>query len=873
MVKSIDWMETSHFGATLSSKNAGESFKTHLKIPADYEFRNQIIMGTKDRTRETDDLGYMHERYDQYYKGVKIEHSDIRARYLNDMLVSLNGEYIDVQNIDISIVLSMEAAIQKAKDHIGAKKFIWEDEKECEFLKSSMENPPASCYPNPETVICRNYFAPEDTLFHVAYKVDIRAIEPYSSDYVYVDAKTGKILNTISRIYYVNGTADTRYSGRRTISTQQNGAVFRLRGYDNSRSIETYNMQHGSTYANTDYTDNNNDWTTGEFHNLNRDDAGLEAHWSAMMTWDYFKNVHNRNSYNGSGGTIKNYVNANLVGLGLGLGNNNNAFWEDGTNRITYGTGAGTPLIDTYVTLDVVAHEFGHGLINNTAKLVYQGESGAITEGINDIWGACVSDYANKQFSGLNKNIWLHRIDVGSANRSLISPNTFGDPDTYLGPNWFNINGCAPSNQNDQCGVHTNSGVMSHWFYLLSEGGSGTNGLSYAYDVVNIGIDKAANILYRALTDHMTKNENYFNARTHTIQVAADLYGTSSNEVISVTNAWHAAGVGNMSITGPDFVCYDGGSFKLNNAPSGIVYWTLSNNNLFTVNASTNPTTVTRIGTTPGVATLSAHIGSVNGTVVATKTIVACVPAISGPDVVCIPGSTFTLLYPPPPGNISWSVTGSFALSATTGNPIAVTATTGNVNGTLTATIGSIVINKAITRCPPPFSINGPDQVCTTATYSISTGKAATWNVTPPNYFSISPTSGGVSAIVTALGAGSGGTVLATVDGYIVNKTIKRSCGKSSDGSSYVLIYHNPVSDILTIEIDAGAAQSMLPVKAKLTFDVHLLDNQGNLLRQQQTKGGTVEFNVANLPDGIYYLHVYDGVNSAPEMLQILVEH
>ena len=48
---------------------------------------------------------------------------------------------------------------------------------------------------------------------------------------------------------------------------------------------------------------------------------------------------------------------------------------------------------------------------------------------------------------------------------------------------------------------------------------------------------------------------------------------------------------------------------------------------------------------------------------------------------------------------------------------------------------------------------------------------------------------------------------------------------------------------------------------------------KNNLLRQQKTKGGTVEFNVSGLTDGVYYLHVYDGVSETPEMRQIVVEH
>jgi hypothetical protein len=83
--------------------------------------------------------------------------------------------------------------------------------------------------------------------------------------------------------------------------------------------------------------------------------------------------------------------------------------------------------------------------------------------------------------------------------------------------------------------------------------------------------------------------------------------------------------------------------------------------------------------------------------------------------------------------------------------------------------------------------------------------------------------------------------------------------------------FPNPANDVLNIEL--GNASGEKSQSASLTYDVRLLDAQGNLLRQQTTKGGTVELNVSNLPDGVYYLHIYDGVNSAPEMQQILVQH
>jgi Zn-dependent metalloprotease len=579
----------------LESTNIGKALNSQFGISENYEFKRQVIKGTKDRMSENDGLGYVHEHYTQYYKGIKIEHSDIRVHYLNGLFTSANGEYIDAQNIDVSIILSKEEAVQKAIAYIGAKKYIWEDEKECEWLKSKVKNTLISCYPEPETVICRNIFAPEDTLFYMAYKVDIRALEPFSHNYVYVDAKSGTILSAVSQIHFVNGTAATRYSGTKTISTQRKISAYRLRGYDNNRSIETYNMNGGSSYANaTDFTDNDNNWTAGEFHNTNKDDAALEAHWCAMMTWDYFKQVHGRNSFNNNGATIENYVNANLVGLGhLGYGftNNANAFWDRISDIITYGNCVGTSL-DSYVTLDVVAHEFSHGVCAYTAKLVYEGEPGAINESLSDIWGACVENYVNNQY-GLTKDIWSHREEVGSANRSLSTPGLYEQPNTYGGGAYW----IGP-----YAGVHINSGIMNHWFYILSVGKSGTNDIGNAYNVTGIGISKAEKIVYRAETVYMTAITSFVGARNASIQAATDLYGANSPEVVAVTNAWYAVGVGSQYppiISGPEAAftattC--SASYTVSNLPPNLsnAYWTVSGGLLLVTDNGTSGCTVTR---------------------------------------------------------------------------------------------------------------------------------------------------------------------------------------------------------------------------------------------------------------------------------------
>ena len=126
IIKSFNLRMDKSAGKGLDNTNITKALNVQFEIPENYEFKRQVIKGTKDKMSEKDDLGYIHERYTQYYKGIEIENSDIRVHYLDDLFVSANGEYIDAQNIDTSVILSNENAIQKAKEYIGAKEYIWE---------------------------------------------------------------------------------------------------------------------------------------------------------------------------------------------------------------------------------------------------------------------------------------------------------------------------------------------------------------------------------------------------------------------------------------------------------------------------------------------------------------------------------------------------------------------------------------------------------------------------------------------------------------------------------------------------------------------------------------------------------------------------
>lgn len=495
---------------------------------------------------ETDELGFRHEKHQQYYNGIKVEHGTYSIHARSNAIESMSGNYIPIKGVLVTPNLSESAALESALLYIGAQLYKWQLPGEEAWIKEDMQDPEASFLPEGELVIVEDYYG--DMSPKLAWKFNVYAQEPLSRDYVYIDAENGKVLFKDPIIKHANvvGAADTRYSGNRSIMADSNNGAFRLRESRGTNSgIQTFDLNTGTSYSSAvDFVDNDNNWTSAEWNNAQKDNAALDAHWGAENTYDYFLIKHNRNSYNNNGALLRSYVHYST--------NYDNAFW-DGT-RMTYGDGGS--VFSPLTAIDVCGHEIGHGVCEYTANLVYANESGALNEALSDIWGACI-----EYFAAPEKNTWLLGEDImqnGGALRSLVNPNAFNDPDTYLGTHWYSGTG-------DNGGVHTNSGVLNYFFYLLVNGGSGTNDIGNSFGVTGIGIENAAKIVYRAESVYMSSNTNYSQTRTHMIQAATDLFGAGSAQVIATTNAMHAVGIG--SAFG---ACEQpGGLFVYNITPSG----------------------------------------------------------------------------------------------------------------------------------------------------------------------------------------------------------------------------------------------------------------------------------------------------------------
>ncbi len=465
-------------------------------------------------------------RYQQTYMDIPIEFTSWSLQVKSEMVFALSGDLFDDLNIVSEFVISPDEALQMALKYVSADKYMWEDNGEENMLKTFYNDETATYYPKAEKVFVPVQASLLNKDLHSAYKFDIYSKKPIKRQDIYVDATSGEILFSLSKLYETDvvGTAHTQYSGVREINTEQTSGQFILNDNTRGNGIRTLNCHDTDDYNSaTDFYDGDNIW-----NNINPqlDQYATDAHFATAATYDYYYNVHNRNSINGSGHQLWSYVHFSLIDYGYS--SNVNAFWNG--SWMTYGDGADaiTPL----TTVDICGHEITHGLTSYTANLVYQDEPGALNEAFSDIFGTAVEFYAVPEYAD-----YLIGEDIGYVMRSIQNPNSTNKPDTYQGTYWWHDSG------SDYGGVHTNGIPLCYGFYLLCEGGNGNNDIGNYYNVQPIGMEKAEQIFFRLLTVYLSPTSNYQDAWFFAMQAAADLYGVCSDEVKSVGDMFYAIGV------------------------------------------------------------------------------------------------------------------------------------------------------------------------------------------------------------------------------------------------------------------------------------------------------------------------------------------
>ncbi|OJD56275.1 M4 family metallopeptidase [Bacillus sp. NH11B] len=462
----------------------------------------------------SDDLGMKHYVYIQSINKVPVD----GARFIvhtnrEGKVTTVNGDVhpaaADRLKGNTKAKISNETALSNAWKHINlAKKdtFVETSGTTLEQMKETAK----STNEEADLVVYE-----KDGNYYLAYKVQLQFIKPYGANWkIYVNAEDGTIVNSYNAVT----DADTPQKGygygvlgdRKSLNTTYSSQYGKYYLKDTTKPmnggvIETTTTNHGTDWqnpSNSSLFDTDNAW-------IDKSQApAVDAHFNAGKVYDYYKNVHNRNSFDGKGATIRS---------GINFGTNyNNAFWNG--QQMVYGDGDGVQFAPLSGSLDVVAHELTHAVTDKSAELEYLNQSGALNESFSDVFGYFV-DPANWD---LGEAVTTPKV-AGDALRSLSNPEKYGQP-AHMNDYQY----LPPTEEGDNGGVHINSGIPNKAAYLT---------------INAIGKEKAEKIYYRALTTYLTPTSDFSKARAALLQSVADYDGVNSATYQAVQKAWNDVGV------------------------------------------------------------------------------------------------------------------------------------------------------------------------------------------------------------------------------------------------------------------------------------------------------------------------------------------
>ena len=449
----------------------------------------------------TDEINNTHVKFAQMVDGIKVENNSLSVHFdETGVITSVTGALTAIQSIEKT---ASERITENSAAEISKKQYTYESLSE---------------KPTVEKVIIT-----KDDRNYETYKVKISYTSPEIASYdVYVDAYSGDVIHSENNIRYANvaGSGLDVLNNTRALNLYYDGLHYYMQDYTHSATnvIETYSMN-GGTSSKTLVQ------ATSNIFSSENDKAAVSAQYNAKRSLDFYKNVFGRNSLDG------NYM--NIVSSTQYSTNYNNAFWSG--SQMVYGDGDGFTFTYLSGDLDIVGHEMTHGVIDYTADLYYHNESGALNESMADVFGVLISTYEKYHVeSGGN---WVFDVDdwvigddiytpliAGDALRSLSKPALYGQPEN------MNAYVYSPDTEaGDWGGVHINSGILNKVGYLVAE---------------SIGMEKTAQIYYRALVQYMTAMTDFEQAKNYLIQAAKDLYGQDAAEMAAINNAFAAVGIG-----------------------------------------------------------------------------------------------------------------------------------------------------------------------------------------------------------------------------------------------------------------------------------------------------------------------------------------
>ncbi|MFO1501661.1 MAG: M4 family metallopeptidase [Verrucomicrobiota bacterium] len=430
----------------------------------------------------------------QNYEGVPVFGSEMVVTLEQDEVVAMTGNLLPIAEV-------------KGRGLKGVPTLTSEQAVEAAKFQEGIQLPLDQLDPTAELMVYdQSLFAPTPLDSHLCWKIRIN----YADSELMVDAHSGEIVARLP--------------------------LFRSHGFDldiqdaeheaNAQSDKCFNTSTDTDVADEDDFDSDYD---------NDLDAVL-ANRFARDCWFYFHDVFGWHSYDNDQSQLEIFIHTTMNPANI-------AQWATGCDLIQFTDGG--------VDYDVMVHEFTHGIVASTSKLVYQFQSGALDESYADTMGVIADrERGEVENPGLPLN-WI----IGENLRGPLTPvgvRNFQDPTSpppprAAQPDRFANLCCAgvgtPNQANDFGGVHSNSGIPNKAGYLMIEGGS-----FQGFLVRGMGMDKTRHVKFWALRN-LPANASFADARAREIAAAESFvsrqeHGFTALDVCTVRNAWAAVGVG-----------------------------------------------------------------------------------------------------------------------------------------------------------------------------------------------------------------------------------------------------------------------------------------------------------------------------------------
>lgn len=434
--------------------------------------------------KNVDTTGASHYELKPKINNILANDSTIKVHVNQQGNVSLINGHIHRQHIDIK----NEANISPSKAENLAFQAIGKQKNEVKNLKGYK-------------IVTQNQLDINSEKGKLIHNIELNYLSPKAAHWkIQVDASTGEIIKKQNLIKHA--TAEGSGTG---VNGDKKSPLY----LSNDNGQYSLNDTSKDTHIETKTANETTDQFSPITHDSNNFDkdiqrAGVDAHFYANEVYDYYLDKYDRESYDNKGANINSVVHYDK--------NYNNAAWTG--QYMIYGDGDGKTFNPLSGAKDIVGHELTHAVTEETANLEYTNQSGALNESFSDVFGYFI-----------DPDNWLMGEDVYTPNQDGDALRSLQNPEKYDQPAHMNQ---FYTGTDDNGGVHINSGIPNKAAYLT---------------IQSIGKDKAEQIYYLALTQYLSSNAEFTDAKIALKQAANELYGKNGNESKAIEQAWNDVGV------------------------------------------------------------------------------------------------------------------------------------------------------------------------------------------------------------------------------------------------------------------------------------------------------------------------------------------